>query len=682
MSDEGEGAESQFFLLCFPPSPTRYPHPLVSDMGIQDLPFETLSRIFTIGCEHIDPHYLDPQVRKPRRSDSQPRQMMPFAQLASTVCRDWYTIVHASSNRHLWITYILHGGRDSPYDGFARTKDLLNKSNFSDIDLEVFISTGEDGYAGALSQDNRVIIRSMTLFIPHRHQLRVISIFSPPLLPILSALSALRPTPRLVLLRLMAHPKIPGLRPLAVSSTDSLHDPSFEYLDLTEASHCQGLIIRSWGALGEILVPPSHATSLDIQGCCHETAKVPWDSFVTFFSSASGVEELRLNPIHLCDTPQLKNVQFESVTWTHSFQSLKSLQITTDILTICTIMIFFSMPSLHSLDLDLKTPLDRGVTMLITSPEFPRSLGAPRPTTALSTLKLNIRDRYFWTRLHDIFVHVLLPRHIAKVTLSPGYTPGYDPPPYDWDGHPSPIVSTLYLRWSYPSSSWVFHISNWDPEVMELISEGGLFRDPPNSYHDMLRMERLRKLSFANCTLGEVNTFTTYLDAPLLRDIDIRLPAKYILSASSKLISTASRWAYHAVTSLTIDDWSGAPRKTDLRDILGAFINLISLRITIAIAETETTIVHMGRYYLHAIRDPRTCSRLERLTITLQWRSTSTPPDIAYREELREGLMESMATFVDTREYSSGASSSVSAQLFEVTNHGEDSEKTAVWNCR
>ncbi len=675
----GLGEPSLNIQLQFSSITRPYPLPLVPDMGIQDLPFETLSQIFAIGCEYIESDDLS--LFHFVHQDSQPRQMKPLAQIASLVCRDWYTIVHASSNRRLWITFIRHGhggfGLQTPYENIAETKSILDESNLSDIDLEVVISTPESGSNGTISENDRIIIQSMALFIPYSHQLRVVNICSPPLRPILSALSALRPAPRLVLLRLIASSDALELRPVSVTSDDPLFDPSFECLDLSEASHCWKFIIRSWGALGDIIAP-SHATFLDIRDCSRESAEVHWDSFVKCFRSASGVEDLLLDPIFLCDTPSL-----EGVTWTHSFQSVTSLQIRTDTLTICTIMTFFSTHSLRSLDLDLQPSFHRDNSTLNSSSSFSRSPGAPRPV-ALSTLKLNICDGHNWTRLHDLFIHVLLPRHISRVTLSPGWSFGHTPPFFPGDAHPSPIVSTLDFRWSYPSSDWIFKVSKWDAEVMEMTREGGkgddLFKGlTPNGDDTLLTMKRLHKLSFVDYRLSEINTFTTYLNTPLLRDIDIRLPAKHILRASSKSISAGTRRAYHAVKSLAIENWSRVPNKSDLTMIIGSFINLISLHITIVISEKEMTVAHMGRH-LQSLQDPCTCPCLEKLEVRLLWRSGSYVPDIAYRVELRAPLLESMSTFVDTRE--KGACSSVSAQLFEVTNHGEDSEETAVWNFR
>ncbi len=164
--------------------------------------------------------------------------------------------------------------------------------------------------------DERIMVHAMTLFIPYSRQLRRISISSRPLLPVLSVLNALKPLPRLELLHLSNSDTYrDGFSLTANDPGELLFDPFFRCLDLSETDHCQKLTIKSWRVLGEI-VAPSHAGSIDIEDCCDRWTEVPWDSFVKFFSNASGLEDLRLDPIYLRDMPRL-----EAIPVTHSYQS-------------------------------------------------------------------------------------------------------------------------------------------------------------------------------------------------------------------------------------------------------------------------------------------------------------------------------------------------------------------------
>jgi hypothetical protein len=111
------------------------------------LPDELISRIFTIGCE-LDMEseegswvqLLSEKARQALRERNTPTPTA-FAATSLSVCRRWYTIARARSNRHLWIIFANFNrqGWDTPPPGrddwssLANFKNRLSSSNGCNI---------------------------------------------------------------------------------------------------------------------------------------------------------------------------------------------------------------------------------------------------------------------------------------------------------------------------------------------------------------------------------------------------------------------------------------------------------------------------------------------------------------------------------------------------------------------
>ncbi len=346
----------------------------------------------------------------------------------------------------------------------------------------------------------------------------------------------------------------------------------------------------------------------------------------------------------------------------------------------------YTMPSLHSLELELQSYSSLNIAPINPPVSFSRSLPlAPRPAT-LSNLTINVLGVEGWTVLHEFFVQVLLPLHIGKVILESGESSDIGGPFYPVILHPLPVVSVLELRFRPSKKNWIFHLSRilrWDAETISLTRDGkkgeGIFTYSSRTNGDLLLMERLHRLVFVNYSFKEINSFLTHLDAPLLRQVDLEINAKHILTpkTGSNSIPERARRAYQVVNSLTICDWHLAPKKISLRGFLGTFHNLTLLRLSITLVETSARIEDMG-VYLRPIQKPYTCPNLERLVVKILWHPIPSPPDHSIRGALSRALRDSMSTFVDSR-FMEEECSPVLAQLLEEMSRA-DGWGSVVWS--
>jgi hypothetical protein len=155
------------------------------------LPDETISRIFTIGCD------LDVALWQRNELDTRRRLISPlyerekpspdpFAANALAVCRRWYLIVHARSNAHMWRIFACLGPfygdlsytSEKPWisgSTLATFKNRLSSSNGCDIYLEY---CANEDFSSFTSLEIRTLVLLMTFIKPYRNRIAFLKVYA------------------------------------------------------------------------------------------------------------------------------------------------------------------------------------------------------------------------------------------------------------------------------------------------------------------------------------------------------------------------------------------------------------------------------------------------------------------------------------------------------------------------
>jgi hypothetical protein len=553
--------------------------------SISDIPIEIFLRIVEMGCLRISP--------QPKRIYAlRPRRLKGFATAVALVCRRWKTSVY-SRPRNFHATICIYVETIS--QRLVEVSATLSDSDGCDIEISFHLEQVEEPHLqGSLVAPNEELAINLIThtLVGYRRQIRRLDIVMPPIQAFFSAMQSLIPLPNVEVLNMeLTYTRRTRFyqEHWRTDPTNMLSDTMCGPLDLSLALNCHWACFTYVPAIRYIIFPPSGSVTL----VGSDVANIRWQDLTTVFRE-SRHHYLKFDPLSTADLPPSNSIS------QHSMQHLRILHIETDIITLCSLVTFFYMPSLQELEGTLRdTP--QMISQHRAEMENCLSNAVVPRLPLLSELTLHIYNP--WSRLHDLFVTGVLPGYVTCVKLS-GYIACVELGDRPSTSAP-PIVASLSLPFRFDLLLAV----RWNP-VRIIIRKVCFFSIPPES--KVVSFSELRSITISECRLSQLNTLLRKTQAPRLEEIHFSCAANYLLCDVPHTTPSRLRKGYEAVKSLTILYWS-KPTVNGLKKLTKSFPNLYRFHLTVNI--TRIPVLSHWEPFLQAIEGLSDRRALKHLTV-------------------------------------------------------------------